>query len=142
MKTKAQEWYLVKKNWMEELEDLTDEQFGSLIRSLYSSQCPEGTQKVLYKALKDEFDRVNENREEGLKKRREASKLGNEVKAQSKPSQDPVGSPVGSRTHTHTHTQDTLQDTKDKLQSKGLYHPSMKIPNGLKEEEYFNLLMQ
>ena len=115
MKTKAQEWYLVKKNWMQELEDLTDEQFGSLIRSLYSSQCPEGTQKVLYKALKDEFDRVNENREDGLRKRREASKKGNEVKAQSNKVSNPEGSPQGNpvnartHTHTHTHTQDTLQ---------------------------------
>jgi len=119
MATKAQEWFLVKKNWMEELEDLTDEQFGSLIRSLYSSQCPEGTQKVLYKALKDEFDRVNENREEGLRKRREASKKGNEVKSQSKQSTNPVGSPVGSRTHTHTYTptKDTIQsqDTLDRV---------------------------
>ena len=105
MKTKAQEWFLVKKNWIEELEDLTDEQFGSLIRSLYSSQCPEGVQKIIYKTLKDEFDRINENREEGLRKRREASKKGNEVKAQSKPS----GAPINARTQTHTHTQTNTQ---------------------------------
>ena len=100
MNTKAQEWFLVKKNWMEELEDLTDEQFGSLIRSLYSSQVPEGTQKIVYKTLKDEFDRINEKREDGLKKRREASKKGNLIKSQSKPS----GNPINARTHTHTHT--------------------------------------
>ena len=100
MNTKAQEWFLVKKNWINELEDLTDEEFGSLIRSLYSSQCPEGTQKIIYKTLIDEFDRVNEKREEGLRKRREASKKGNEVKTQSKPS----GDPLNARTHTHTHT--------------------------------------
>ena len=112
MKTKAQEWFLVKKNWIEELEDLTDEQFGSLIRSLYSSQCPEGVQKIIYKTLKDEFDRINENREEGLRKRREASKKGNEVKAQSKPS----GNPIDARTHTHTHTHTpTKTNTKDKV---------------------------
>lgn len=115
MKTKAQEWYLVKKNWMEELEDLTDEQFGSLIRSLYSSEVPEGTQKVIYKALKGEFDRVNENREEGLQKRREASRKGNLIKSQKEPSGTPkvtLSKPVHiTHTHTQTNTQDTVKVT-------------------------------
>ena len=136
MKAKAQEWFLVKKNWIGELEDLTDEQFGSLIRSLYSSQCPEGTQKIIYKTLIDEFDRVNEKREEGLRKRREASKRGNEVKAQSKPS----GNPINARTHTHTrtntHTQ-TVTPSKDKEEL-----VKYSLPKGIKDIENTKLTQE
>ena len=97
--TKAQEWFLIKKNWMEELKDLSNEEFGLLVRSLFTSGEPEGTLKMIYGLLKDEYDRVNANREEGLLKRREASLKGVEAR-KNKTS----GEPEVNRTHTHTHT--------------------------------------
>ena len=126
MKTKAQEWYLVKKNWMEEMADMSDADFGKLIRSLYSGQSPDGTTKIVFNLLKDEFDRVNEKREEGLAKRREASAKGNVIKAHMKPS----GSPEGTRTHTHTKTL-TSTDTIIGYRNNG-YIPDELVVNKLK----------
>jgi len=110
----AQEWFLVKKNWMVEMEELSDEDFGGIIRALYFDSEPVGTQRVLFKTLRDEFNRVNESREETLKLKREASKKGVEAKAQlSKEHREKMlqvaksvtsGEPVDDRTHTHTHT--------------------------------------
>lgn len=106
MKTKAQEWFLLKKNWMEEMSDLSDANFGKLVRALYAGEVPGGTTKIVYNLLKDEFDRVNDKREEGLAKRREASKKGNLIKSLKEPS----GNPQHARTHTHTQT-DTITST-------------------------------
>lgn len=90
---------------MENLEDLNDTDFGTLVRSLFYSQCPEGSLRVTYKSLKDEFDRVNENREEGLKKRREASAKANAMKAKTSPEVAqwaPSQLPLNARTQTQT----------------------------------------
>lgn len=117
MKTKAQEWFLVKKNWIDWIEDLDMEQRGILLTALYTKQVPEGLLGTLVKSHMEEFDRVNEKREEGLAKRREASKKGNEIKYQSTPSGNPVEvdtTPSLSPTKTKTNTKiDT--DTKRKI---------------------------
>ena len=106
-KTKAQEWFLIKKNWMEELKDLSNEEFGLLVRSLFTSGEPEGTLKMIYCLLKDEYDRVNDKREEGLLKRREASVKG-VIARKNKTSGTTSGEPKVNRTHTQT---STLTDT-------------------------------
>jgi len=108
-KSKAQEWFLIKKNWMEELKDLSNEEFGLLVRSLFTSGEPEGTLKMIYGLLKDEYDRVNDKREEGLLKRREASVKG-VIARKNKTSGTTSGEPKVNRTHTHTQTH-TLTDT-------------------------------
>lgn len=93
---------------MDEMSELSNDQFGELVRSMFYGDIPEGTLKVFYSLLKDEFDRVNEKREEGLAKRRQASKKGNLVKSLKQPS----GNPQDARTHTHTHTKtNTLTST-------------------------------
>ena len=107
MRTKAQEWFLIKKNWMEWIEDLTMEQRGELLTSLFTRQVPEGLLGTLVKSHMEEFDRVNQKREEGLAKRREASKKGNEIKYNSTPSGNNKGTdstPTFSRTNTNTNT--------------------------------------
>ena len=106
-KTKAQEWFLIKKNWMEELKDLSKEEFGTLIYSLFTSEAPEGNLRMIYGLLKDEYDRVNGKREEGLLKRREASLKGVEAR-KNKTSGTTSGEPKVNRTHTQT---STLTDT-------------------------------
>ncbi len=106
-KLKAQEWFLIKKNWMVELNDLSNEEFGLLVRSLYTSGQPEGTLKMIYGLLKDEYDRVNNKREEGLLKRREASLKG-VIARKNKTSGITSGEPKVNRTHTQTIT---LTDT-------------------------------
>ena len=106
-KLKAQEWFLIKKNWMVELNDLSNEEFGLLVRSLYTSGQPEGTLKMIYGLLKDEYDRVNNKREEGLLKRREASLKG-VIARKNKTSGITSGEPKVNRTHTQT---STLTDT-------------------------------
>ena len=106
-KSKAQEWFLIKKNWMVELKDLSNEEFGLLVRSLYTSGAPEGTLKMIYGLLKDEYDRVNEKREEGLLKRRQGSLKAVEAR-KNKTSGITSGEPQVNRTHTHT---STLTDT-------------------------------
>ena len=116
MKTKAQEWFLVKKNWMEWIEDLSMEQRGEFFTALYTSQLPEGLLGILVKSHMEEFARVNENREEGLAKRREASKKGNEVKYQSTPSGNLEGvdsTPSLSRTKTKTKTSTEIETNID-----------------------------
>lgn len=128
MKTKAQEWFLLKKNWMDEMSELSNEDFGRLVRSMYYGDTPEGTLKVFYNLLKDEFDRVNEKREEGLAKRREASKKGNLVKTLKVPS----GTPNGTRTHTHTQT-NTLTSTGTEIGYKNnVYITDEEVVNKLK----------
>ena len=106
-KSKAQEWFLIKKNWMVELKDLSNEDFGLLVRSLYTSGAPEGTLKMIYGLLKDEYDRVNEKREEGLLKRRQGSLKAVEAR-KNKTSGNTSGEPKVDRTHTQT---STLTDT-------------------------------
>ena len=106
-KLKAQEWFLIKKNWMVELNDLSNEEFGLLVRSLYTSGQPEGTLKMIYGLLKDEYDRVNNKREDGLLKRREASLKG-VIARKNKTSGITSGEPKVNRTHTQT---STLTDT-------------------------------
>ena len=116
MKTKAQEWFLVKKNWMEWIEDLSMEQRGELFTALYTGQLPEGLLGTLVKSHMEEFARVNENREEGLAKRREASKKGNAVKYQSTPSGNLEGNdstPILSRTKTKTKTNTEIDTNID-----------------------------
>ena len=149
MKPKAQEWFLIKKNWMDELKDLSREDFGTLIYCLFTSQAPEGHLKLIYGLLKDEFDRVNEHREGYLAKRREASLKGVEAR-KNKTSGGTSGKPKVDRTHTHTHThtptstpkEDRVNDLEVQLTGSGLYHPTMKIPGGLTKEEYLNFLNQ
>ena len=80
--TKANQWYLVKADWMVDFEDLTDAEFGQLIRSLYADECPEGSQRVLFKALREEFVRVNEKRTTSLALRKAGSEKANANKAQ------------------------------------------------------------
>jgi hypothetical protein len=116
MSTKAQEWFLVKKNWEDWLLTLTDEQAGQVFKSLYTGDLPEGLIGVLVKSHMEEFIRVNEKREEGLAKRRQASKKGNEIKYQTTPSGNPndsLSTPTLSRTNTNTITNTDIQD-KDK----------------------------
>jgi len=135
----AQEWFLIKKNWMEEMEELSNEDFGAIIRALYFDGEPVGTQRVLFKTLRDEFNRVNESREETLKLKREASKKGVETKAQlSKEHKERMlqvaksitsgepnitsGEPVDDRTHTHTDTHtrtDTHTHTPTRTEDRG-----------------------
>lgn len=103
MKTQAQEWFLIKKNWIEWLEELSMEERGQVLTSLFTKQLPEGLLGTLIKSHMDEFDRVNNKREEGLAKRREASKKGNEVRHNSTPSGNPL-TPSLSRTKTKTKT--------------------------------------
>lgn len=113
-KTQMQEWFLLKKNWMEDLKDLSNEDFGLLVRSLFTSGVPEGHLKMIYGLLKDEFDRVNEKREEGLAKRREGSKKAVEARRNNTShttSNAPVVTPEVNRTQTQT---DTHTDTKTK----------------------------
>lgn len=95
---------------MEELNNLTDEDFGRLVRSLFTSGVPEGNLSIIYNLLKDEYDRVNEKREEGLAKRREASAKAVQMRTSSSPVVLPEVLPQGHRTHTHTHTH-TITDT-------------------------------
>jgi hypothetical protein len=104
MKTKAQEWFLLKKNWMEDLNNLSDEDFGRLVRSLFTSGVPQGNLSIIYGLLKDEYDRVNEKREEGLAKRREASAKAVQMRTTGSPVVTPEVLPQEHRTHTHTHT--------------------------------------
>jgi len=121
MKTKAQEWFLIKKNWIDWIEELTLEQRGELLTSLYTKQLPEGLLGTLVKSHMDEFDRVNDKREEGLSKRREASKKGNLIKSNSTPSGNPnvtLSTPTLARTKTKTSTitdTGTVTKTKDNL---------------------------
>lgn len=70
-KTQTQGWFLLKKNWMKELEDLSNEEFGLLVRNLFNSETPQGHLKMIYGLLKDEFDRVN-TRAEQAKEQRQA----------------------------------------------------------------------
>jgi hypothetical protein len=162
--TKAQEWFLLKKNWMEELSDLTNEEFGLLVRSLYTSEAPVGHLKTSYKVLVDEFNRVNEAREEGLKKRRE----GSEKAVQMRTNSSPVVSPVVHRTHTDTSNNynnisnidkdntNSYNNISNEEASKVMkekitvgyvddkIHPSTKIPSAYKNnpEEFLNQLLQ
>lgn len=108
-KIKAQEWFLFKKNWMDELKDLSNEEFGLLVRSLYTSGKPEGTLRMFFNLLKDEFDRVNEHREGYLAKRRAASLKGVEAR-RNNTSDVTSGEPLVDRTHTHTHTDTPIED--------------------------------
>ena len=144
-KTKAQEWFLIKKNWMEELEDLSNEQFGLLVRSLYTSGEPEGILKSIYGVIKDEFDRVNEHREGYLAKRREASLKGVEAR-KNKTSGITSGEPKVNRTHTHTPTETLIgdsihsteiKDMEDTLIERGIYNPTNKIPSAFKDKEEY-----
>lgn len=114
MKTKAQEWFLIKKNWLEWLEELSMEERGQVLTSLYTKQLPEGLLGTLIKSHMDEFDRVNDKREEGLAKRRAASKKGNLIKSNSTPSGNPnvtLSTPSLARTKTNTKT-NTMTNTK------------------------------
>jgi hypothetical protein len=80
--TKANQWFLVKADWMEDFKDLSDADFGNLLRSLYLDECPEGTQKILFKALREEFVRVNEKRTTANELRKAGSEKANANKAQ------------------------------------------------------------
>jgi len=111
---------------MDEMSELSNEDFGQLVRSMYYGDIPEGTLKMFYNLLKDEFDRVNEKREEGLAKRRAASKKGNLIKSLKEPS----GSPQGARTHTHTQTS-TNTDTMIGYKNTG-YITDIEVVNKLK----------
>lgn len=116
MKTKAQEWFLIKKNWIDWIDELSMEQRGELLTALYTKQLPEGLLGTLVKSHMEEFERVNDKREEGLAKRRAASKKGNEVKYNSTPSGSvdvSVSVPSLSRTKTKT---DTNISTEDRVQ--------------------------
>jgi len=137
-KAKAQEWFLIKKNWMEELKDLSNEDFGLLVRSLFTSGEPEGTLKMIYGLLKDEYGRVNANREEGLLKRREASLKGVEAR-KNKTS----GEPEVNRTHTQTRTQTQTptgtpieKNTPIEKSTKGTRKSTLRLPNELNVEEF------
>jgi hypothetical protein len=117
---KAQEWFLLKKNWMEDMADLSNEDFGSLVRSLFFDIEPVGTQRILFKTLRDEFNRVNETREETLRLKREGSAKGVEAKAKlTREHKERMlevaegltsGEPVDDRTHTHTRTHTLTED--------------------------------
>lgn len=80
--TKANQWFLVKADWMEDFKDLSDADFGNLLRSLYLDECPEGTQKILFKALREEFVRVNEKRTTANELRKAGSEKANANKTQ------------------------------------------------------------
>jgi len=57
--SKDKKWFLVKKEWTEN-ELLTDEQYGMLVRALYSSSMPEDDLvKGMYIAYMQEYARVN-----------------------------------------------------------------------------------
>lgn len=57
--SKDKKWFLVKKEWTEN-ELLTDEQYGILIRALYSSSMPkDDLVKGMYIAYMQEYARVN-----------------------------------------------------------------------------------
>lgn len=69
---------------MEELQHLTDAEFGMLIRCLYSSSIPEGSLRTAYVLLKHEYDRVNEYAEIARESRKERSKKAAEARWSSK----------------------------------------------------------
>lgn len=89
---------------MVELDNLSNEDFGTLVRSLYTSGEPGGHLTVIYRLLKDEYDRVNQSREEGLAKRREASAKGVLARTGSLPDLPPEVTPQVNRTQTRTQT--------------------------------------
>jgi hypothetical protein len=66
---KTQSWFLVKDNWMTDLNDLSNEDFGLLIRSLYSQTKPSGLLGTLVSSMQDEFTRVNSNSKQAKEER-------------------------------------------------------------------------
>ena len=56
---KKKEWFLVKECWMEDFKDLTDAEFGMLIRGLYSNSSTSKSLDMLRKAIQTEFNIVN-----------------------------------------------------------------------------------
>lgn len=74
MKTNTQSWFLVKDNWMTDLNEMSNEEFGLLIRSLYSQIKPPGQLGYLVSSMQDEFDRVNAKSKEAKSIREERSK--------------------------------------------------------------------
>jgi predicted transcriptional regulator len=74
MKTNTQSWFLVKDNWMTDLSEMSNEEFGLLIRSLYSETKPSGQLGYLVSSMQDEFDRVNAKSKEAKSIREERSK--------------------------------------------------------------------
>ena len=70
----SKKWFLIKKEWTEN-ELLTDEQYGMLIRALYSSSMPKDELvKGLYIAYMQEYARVNNFMQEKAQARSEKAK--------------------------------------------------------------------
>lgn len=72
---KQKEWFLIKQSWVEDFKDLTDAEFGMLIRGLYSGTCTSvKSLDMLRKAIQSEFDIVNTKAEESYKARSSKAK--------------------------------------------------------------------
>lgn len=124
--TKANQWFLVKADWIEDFKDLSDADFGNLLRSLYLDECPEGTQKILFKALREEFVRVNEKRTTANALRKAGSEKANANKAQRAlenrqqvAQRDTITSPMETqRGEKNAHIEDRVYKIEDRVYQK------------------------
>jgi len=72
---KKREWFLVKDSWMDDFKDLSDAEFGMLIRGLYSNSATSTRNlDMLRKAIQTEFLIVNEKAKESYETRSSKAK--------------------------------------------------------------------